>query len=212
MSGGALRWAYLWAIMLLFVASGTPLFPAFDPLVHGSQPIYTYFDERGTLVATDRWDHIPERYRARVTVSAAANEGTGGQRRKDLSRTGRVERGVIGLVDQLPAKVIPGLSTYQSVILILAVLIILLSYGSAKLTRSTFLRLLMPWTIGLTAIGAVYFMFISDLSDTIAMRSSSKSTGSLVHQFQQQGQRMNEQKQDRLKQVEEIHSREEPSP
>jgi hypothetical protein len=56
----------------------------------------------------------------------------------------------------------------------------------------------MPWTIGFTVIGAVYFMFISNLSDTIAMRPSSKSTGSLVHQFQRQGERMNEQKQDRL--------------
>jgi hypothetical protein len=41
------------------------------------------------LVATDRWDHIPEPYRARVTVRAAADDGTGRHRREDLSLDSR---------------------------------------------------------------------------------------------------------------------------
>lgn len=103
------------------------------------------------------------------------------------------------IIHRLPPTVIPGLSTYQSVILIGGFLAMGLLYGSGKLTGSPFLRLLMPWAIGFMAVATVYFMFVSELSNKVAARYPAKSTGSLVHQFQGKGQDLSEQKQHRLK-------------
>ena len=165
--------------------------------------IYSYVDERGNLVATDRWEDIPERYRSRVKVTEGVGEPRSGDRRSPTA-AGWTEQTVFRLIDRLPAHVIPGLSTYQSVMLIGGFLGMLLFYVGAQLTDSPFLRLLMPYAIAFFVFGTIYTMFVSDLSDKVAARWPDKSTGSLVNQFNAQGKAIGDKKQERLKRVDEM--------
>jgi len=166
-------------------------------------PIYSYLDERGNLVATDRWEDIPERYRGRVKVTEGIGEPRSGERRSAMA-AGWTEQTVFTLMDRLPARVIPGLSTYQSVMLIGGFLAMLLFYGGAQLTGSSFLRLLMPWAIAFIVFVTVYATFVSDLGDKVAARWPDKSTGSLVHRFNEQGKAIGDKRQERLKQADDI--------
>lgn len=120
------------------------------------------------------------------------------------SRWGEVA--IFYLMDRLPAIVIPGLSTYQSVILIGGFLGMMLFYGAGKLTGSAFFRLLMPWAIGFLAVATIYLMFVSDLSDKAAARYPTKSSGSLIRQYQRKGQDISEKQQRRLKEFEQTNA------
>ena len=168
-------------------------------------PIYSYVDERGNIVATDRLENVPERYRARVKVTeSVASEKPSSGASSLFSTSGRGEGLLFGLIDHLPPTMIPGLSTYKSVMLIGGFLAIVLFYGAGKLTGSAFLRLLMPWAVGFLGFATLYFMFVSDLGDKVAARSAAKSDGSLIHQFQEKGKHIEGQKQERLKQFNEM--------
>lgn len=163
-----------------------------------AKPIYSYVDERGNLVATDRADTIPERYRSRVVVTEGA-ENHQSSKSAASSTSSQFEERLVQLVNRLPVNVIPSMSTYQSVILIGGALAILIFYSAAKLTSNAFLRLLMPWAIGLLTFTTIYLMYVSDLSDRVAARTRGKSSGSLIHQFQEKGKSLEEQKLQRLK-------------
>ena len=179
-------------------------------LIHADagKPIYSYMDARGVLVATDRWDDIPEGYRGRVKVVASVGTENPSREGRVSPNLGRAEDRLVQVIDRLPATIIPGLSTYQSVMLIGGFLGMLLFYGGAKLTNNAFLRLLMPWAVGFLTLATVYFMFVSGLSDKVAARAGSKSSGSLVHQFQEKGKHIGEQKQERLRQFDQMTSQE----
>ncbi|MGH7205047.1 MAG: hypothetical protein ACREI2_02435 [Nitrospiraceae bacterium] len=164
-------------------------------------PIYSYVDERRNLVATDRLENIPERYRARVKVTeSVASEKPSSGASSLFSTSGRGEGLLFWLIDHLPPTMIPGLSTYKSVMLIGGFLAMVLFYGAGKLTGSAFLRLLMPWAVGFLGLATLYFMFVSDLGDKVAARSAAKSDGSLIHQFQEKSKHIEGQKQERLQQ------------
>ena len=168
--------------------------------------IYSYVDERGNLVATDRLENIPERYRARVKVTESVESGKPSSE-SGASTSGRGEDMLVRLIDHLPSPLIPGMSTYQSVMFIGGFLAIVLFYGAGKLTGSAFLRLLSPWAIGFLGLATLYFMYVSDLGDKVAARSAAKSDGSLIHQFQEKGKHIEDQKQERLKQVDQMRDR-----
>ena len=170
------------------------------------KPIYSYIDERGNIVATDRLENIPERYRARVKVTESVESGKPSSE-SGASASVRGEDMLVRLIDHLPPTLIPGMSTYQSVIFIGGFLAIVLFYGVGKLTGSAFLRLLSPWAIGFLGLATLYFMFVSDLGDKVAARSASKSSGSLIHQFQEKGKHIEGQKQERLKQFNQMGDR-----
>lgn len=174
------------------------------------KPIYSYVDERGNIVATDRLENIPERYRARIKVTESADS------EKPSSQSGapplastslRGEGLLFWLIDHLPPNMIPGMSTYQSVMLIGGFLAMMLFYGAGKLTGSAFLRLLSPWAVGFLGLATLYFMFVSDLGDKVAARSTTKSSGSLIHQFQEKSKHIEGQKQERLQQFKQIGDR-----
>jgi hypothetical protein len=173
-------------------------------LIHAEagHPIYSYMDDRGNLVATDRWEDIPERYRSRVkTIEGISTQPHSS---RSLPRLAWSEQTLFELIDRLPATIIPGLTTYQSVMLVAGFLGMLLFYGGARLTDSAFLRLLMPWAIGFLALATLYAMFVSDLSDKVAARSPDKSAGSLVHRFNEKGKSIGEQKKERLKRIDDL--------
>lgn len=171
--------------------------------------IYSYVDERGNIVATDRLENIPERYRARVKVteSVETEKPPSQNGASSLMSSMRGEGLLFWLIGHLPPTVIPGLSTYQSVMLIGGFLAIMLFYGAGKLTGSAFFRLLMPWAVGFLGLATLYFMFVSDLGDRVAARSATKSGGSLIHQFQEKSKHIEGQKQERLQQFNQLGDR-----
>lgn len=170
--------------------------------------IYSYVDERGNLVATDRLENIPERYRARVKVTEGVESEKPASGASPLASASlRGEDLLVPLIAYLPPSLIPGLSTYKSVMLIGGFLAMVLFYGAGKLTGSAFLRLLSPWAVGFLALATLYFMFVSDLGDRVAARSAARSDGSLIHQFQEKGKLIEGQKQERLKQVDQMGDR-----
>ena len=173
------------------------------------KPIYSYIDERGNLVATDRLENIPERYRARVKVTESVETEKPSSQKGALSLMSsmRGEGVLFWLIGHLPPTVIPGMSPYQSVMLIGGFLAIVLFYGAGKLTGSAFLRLLMPWAVGFLGLATLYFMFVSDLGDRVAELSATKSGGSLIHQFQEKSKHIEGQKQERLQQFKQMGDR-----
>jgi hypothetical protein len=168
------------------------------------QPIYSYMDERGNLVATDRVEDIPERFRSRVKVTEGVGTAPRSGDKRSATPDGWAEQTMLAVIDRLPPRVIPGLSTYQSVMLVGGFLAMLLFYAMAKLTDSPFLRLLMPWAVAFAIFGTLYAMFVSDLSDRVAARWPAKSTGSLVHGFNEQGKSIGDKEKERLKRVDEM--------
>ena len=172
------------------------------------KPIYSYFDDRGNLVATDRPEEIPERYRNRVKVTNSVGERAAPRAGGTSQPAAFAEDLVIRLVERVPADTISGLTAYQAVMLVAGLLAMLLFIGLGKLTGSPFLRLLMPWAIGFLGLATIYFMFVSDLSDKVATRSSAKSGASLLRQFQEKGKDLAEQKQQRLKQADQLAGQE----
>jgi hypothetical protein len=177
-------------------------------------PIYSYSDDRGNLIATDRPEDIPERYRNRVTitnggiVSNAPRAHQASQSSVSAMSGALAEDLLVRLVERVPADIIPGLTAYQSVVLVAGFLVTLMFFGAGKLTGSPFLRLLMPWAIGFLSLATIYFMFLSDLSDKVAARTGAKSKGSLLHQFRDKGKDLADQKQQRLKQADQLTGQE----
>ena len=173
------------------------------------KPIYSYIDEQGNVVATDRLENIPERYRARVKVTETMESEKPSNQSgvSSLVPSMHGEGLIFWLVDHLPPTVIPGLSTYQSVMLAGGFLAIVMFYAASKLTGSAFLRLLSPWAIGFLALATLYFMFVSDLGDRVAARSATKSGGSLLHQFQEKSKHIEGQQQERLRQFNQMGDR-----
>ncbi len=199
MSRGELRSTHIAAWILI---CATAIMMAGLSEARAGDALYSYVDERGNYVATDRWEDIPARYHAKVKVEKKA-EGKTTSKKWQVPSLGPIpasrESLLFEVIDRLPSTVIPGLSTYQSVILIGGILAMFSFYGAGKLTGSPFWRLLMPWAIGFLAVGTFYFMFLSDLSNTVAERYPNKSTGSLIKHFKGKSREISEQKQQRVK-------------
>lgn len=195
----------IWLVMTVLAAASVP---GGQPDSWAGKPIYSYVDDRGNLVATDRLEDIPARYRSRVKVTErlVQPETPGSRRASTPAAFG--EDLLVRLIDRVPSTIIPGLTAYQTVMLGAGFLAILLVYGAGKLTGSPFWRMLMPWAIGFLAVATIYFMFVSDLSDKVAARAGEKSQGSLVHQFREKGKNLAEKKGQRLKQADQVDGQE----
>lgn len=195
----------IWLVMTVLAAAYAP---GGQPGSWAGKPIYSYVDDRGNLVATDRLEDIPARYRSRVKVTERLVQPETPHSRRSTPPPTFGEDLLVRLIDRVPNTVIPGLSAYQTVMLGIGFLAILLVYGAGKLTGSPFWRMLMPWAIGFLAVATTYFMFVSDLSDKVAARAGEKSQGSLVHQFREKSKNLAEKKGQRLKQADQIDGQE----
>lgn len=174
--------------------------PAVQDQAWSGKLLYSYLDDQGNLVATDRPEEIPERYRNRVKitekVASREDASPGGLM---LAMPSSAEDLLVGILDRTPAQIIPGLTAYQSVMLVAGFSSILLMYALGRFSRGAFLPLLMPWAIGFLLLGTLYLMFVSDLSDKVALRSAEKSSGSLVQRFRAQSKDLAEKKEQRMK-------------
>ncbi|MGQ0811641.1 MAG: hypothetical protein ACT4OO_10510 [Nitrospiraceae bacterium] len=169
------------------------------------KPIYSYMDEKGNLVATDRLEDVPEQYRSRVRVSNDVTQNRPDGRRLDtlaLPSSSQVETWLRRIVAALPATVIPGLTAFQSVMFVGGCLAALVFAVLGKLTGGPVFRLLMPWAIGLCALSTLYLMFVSDLGDRVATTSDSfPAGGSVLNQFRKKATTIEEDQKRRMDQL-----------
>lgn len=169
--------------------------------------LYTYTDQKGQLIATDQWEAVPPQFRDRVTVMNDAEPGESApitrseppSRPLSLLAQKTIDSAVQRTLDLLPETVIPGLTAYQSLVMVVGCLAMILLYALARLTGSQFLSLLLPWGLGFLMLGTVYAMFIA--SDGIKRAGSTQRSGSLVDLYKTQGQKIQTLHKDRVGQI-----------
>jgi len=135
---------------------------------------YSYVDDKGTTVMTNKWESIPERYRARAKVmgkpgeplaegAVKGNEGSGPSQMAARAGT-MATQAAEGLKEMIPTPEvkIPGLSEHQSRVLILGFAAAVLMGAIMMLTGNPAVRLLMRWLLVLLAIGTTASMYFSD--------------------------------------------------
>jgi hypothetical protein len=174
--------------------------------------LYTYTDEKRHLVVTDRWDAVPEQFRDRVTVVNDAGPGESKAVSRSEAPTGplplptreTVDSVVKGTLDRLPETIIPGLTAYQSLAMVVGCLSMILLYAVARLTSSQFLSLLLPWGVGFLMLGTLYAMFIA--GDGIKQSSKPGPSGSIVDLYKTQGQKIQALHKDRPSQIDQAIS------
>lgn len=140
--------------LLLFLLLGAP------PVSHGGT-VYSYVDDDGTVIMTDRLTQVPPRFRDKVTVleegevpapstSRSANWGEG---------TGWSQR----FWNALPEEIVPGLTQYQSVLLIGGSVIATVVFAAMMLTRNPALQFALKWALIFVAGGTFYGIYFAEL-------------------------------------------------
>jgi hypothetical protein len=200
--GKQLLWIGLWFIWSLL----SPTAGVAEKL------LYTYTDQKGQLVVTDRWEAVPPQSRDRVTVmndgqpgaSAPITRSEPPSRPLSFPAQKTIDSVVQRTLDLLPETIIPGLTAYQSLVMVVGCLAMILLYALARLTGSQFLSLLLPWGLGFLMLGTVYAMFIA--SDGIKRAGSTQRSGSLVDLYTTQGQKIQTLHEDRARQIDQASS------
>jgi hypothetical protein len=200
--GKQVLWMGLWLSWVI-------LFPSVGV---GEKLLYTYTDQKGQLVVTDRWEAVPEQFRDRVTVMNDAgpdesrpvtrSEAPAGPLSLPTQKT--VDSVLKGTLDRLPETIIPGLTAYQSLVMVVGCLSMILLYAGARLTGSQFLSLLLPWGVGFLMLGTLYAMFIA--GDGAKHVNKARPSGSLVDLYKTQGQKIQALQKDRPRQIDEATS------
>ena len=156
------------------------------PIENAGATTYTYVDDKGTVVFTDKLDSIPARYRARVKV---VEDG-------DRSRTDNPAATVKQATERATEVVsrftitVPGLSPHQSTVLSLACVAAVLMAGTMLLSGNPAVRLLMRWLLVLLAIETTATMFFSEESLLQKTKGAAKGLERTQQQKAQEIQRM----------------------
>jgi len=142
-------------ILLLWVGS-------LLPEVVSATTIYSYIDEQGTPVLTDKFENIPERYRAKVQVTEQVSQGT-----SDHSTAIRLQQTVSGWVLRTGEKLstlilnISGVTHYQSHILTVGGTVALICLIVRFFVRSQVVRFLSLWCLIMLALTIPALLYTS---------------------------------------------------
>lgn len=138
------------------------------------EQFYSYVDDKGTTVITNKWESIPERYRGRAKLmrkpgeplSEGGAKGNGGSSPAEMAaRAGTmVTQAAEGLKEMIPTPgfKILGLTEHQSRVLVLGFAAAVVMGAIMLLTGNPAIRLLMRWLLVLLAIGTTASMYFSD--------------------------------------------------
>lgn len=148
--------AVIFGILLLWISS------FLLPEIAYATAIYSYIDDRGTPVLTDNLESIPERYRAKVQVTEQAPKDA-----SDHSAAVRLQQQIAdwahspdaGLDTATPN--IPGLSHYQSQVLIFGGIIAVLCLLGRFVVRSQVVRFLCLWCLVMLGLMVPALLFTS---------------------------------------------------
>ncbi|HEY6972994.1 MAG TPA: DUF4124 domain-containing protein [Nitrospiraceae bacterium] len=124
--------------------------------------IYSYVDERGTAVMTDNYNSIPERYRSKVKIneSSPSSRPTGSPMANLHSSVTLLSKDLLkGMTGLMPD--IPGMTSYQSQILIYAGLMALVCVMAMYLSRGQVTRFLALWCLVLLGLATPVLLYVS---------------------------------------------------
>ena len=140
---------------------------------------YSYEDDKGTVMVTDKLAKIPPKYRARAKRMHISGSRDGTTRVLDDIRAvpdvaqSKMEEMGYKLFELLPETIIPGLTAYQSVVLILGFFAGVGSFATMQLTHSISVRLSMKWLLFLVLVVTTYLMYFSQLGAKFTIQAGS---------------------------------------
>ncbi|MDA2911855.1 DUF4124 domain-containing protein [Nitrospiraceae bacterium AH_259_D15_M11_P09] len=179
-----------------------------------SKALYTYEDANGTVVATDTWEKIPEQYRSRAKPlnvpegGVVRNETIEQMKALPAAAASKAEGLGRKLFSLLPDTIIPGMTVYQSVVLIGGFLGMVLTLATMNLTRSLGLRFAMKWLLMFLIVGTTYLMYFSELGEKftpMSGESGAVATDNVMKRVKQKAsevERLQEEKDRQLQQLE----------
>ncbi|MBI4401333.1 MAG: hypothetical protein HY581_06870 [Nitrospirae bacterium] len=143
---------------------------------------FSYVDDQGTVVFTDKRENIPERYRSRVKVVE------GGESSKVDSTGATVKQATDRAKDMVSrfTPTIPGLSPDQSQVLTMAFAAAVLMFAVMMLSGNKAVQLLMRWLLVLLAIGTTATMYFSQGDLTEKAKGAAKELERTQQQKAQQ--------------------------
>ncbi|NOS83166.1 MAG: hypothetical protein E8D46_01365 [Nitrospira sp.] len=124
--------------------------------------IYSYVDERGTPVMTDKLENVPERYRAKVKVTEQESKGVSEQ-----SVAGKIQQKMTDLMPSTGRKFdtflpnISGLTHYQSRVLSIGGIVVALCLFVRPFMRSQAVRFLLLWCLIMAGVTVPALFFTS---------------------------------------------------
>jgi len=124
--------------------------------------IYSYVDEQGTAVMTDNYNSIPERYRSKVKIneSSPSSRSTGSPMANLHSSVTHLSNDLLkGMTGLMPD--IPGMTSYQSQILIYAGLMALVCVMAMYLSRGQVTKFLALWCLVLLGLATPVLLYVS---------------------------------------------------
>lgn len=155
--------------------------------------VYTYDDDDGTVVMTDRLKNVPPRFRDEVRVieqdapppgeiPAPLPEAPDPSPPAPVPSAGRVEaegerKGWSEFFwSALPERIVPGLTQYQSVLLIGGGVIGAAVFAAMMLTRNPALQFALKWVLIFVAGGTFYGIYFAELGTTLSVKGEERIT------------------------------------
>ncbi len=147
--------------------------------------VYTYTDEKGTVVITDNYKQVAKRFRRQAKVTRMKDLPAEAGARTPAPAAGPRDsfdwRSKVGRVmDYLPDTIISGLNNRQSVLLIGGFLAGAVAFGAMTLTRSPSIRFAMKWVLMLVGFGVMYALYFTQL-ETRSAEILGQPDGSAAH-------------------------------
>jgi hypothetical protein len=142
---------------------------------------YSYEDDKGTVMVTDKLAHVPPEYRARAKrIHIPGSRDTKTRVLDHIRNVPDVEDMGYKLFELLPETIIPGLTAYQSVVLILGFFAGVGSFATMSLTHNVSVRLAMKWLLFLVLVVTTYLMYFSELGAKFQPTSIQAGSGGNV--------------------------------
>ena len=175
--------------LLLFLSLGAA------PVSHGAT-VYTYVDEDGTVIMTDRLANVPPRFRNKVNVIEQENAVTSsGSRWSQL------------FWDALPEEIVPGLTQYQSVLLIGGLVIGSVVFAAMMLTRNPALQFALKWALTFVVAGTLYGIYFAELGTNLSAKGEEQVTDprAVLDRVRGKVKQIEERQEERTQQIEELN-------
>ena len=132
------------------------------PEIGDATTIYSYVDDRGTPVMTDKLENIPERYRAKVKVTEQDPQSVSEQ-----SVAGKIQQKITDLIPNTGGEFgkffpnISGLTHYQSKVLSIGGIVVAFCLCVRPFMRSQAVRFLLLWCLIMAGVTVPALFFTS---------------------------------------------------
>jgi uncharacterized protein DUF4124 len=146
----------------------------------GGAETYTYVDDNGTVVFTDKREVIPEKYRARAKVMEGTAEPS--KTMEAVKAAKKLDQLVGAITDDKKGFSIGGLTPYQSRVLVMGFVGGILMLSVMVFTGNSALKMLMRWLLVLLAIGTSASIYFS----SEALTDKAKNKGREVERAQRE--------------------------